>query len=129
MKVCRYPQTVRRLNFNMSFSKADYFRYLKSPAWQAKRQKRIKIDGHRCCMCGRTDEETILTVHHIRYNTFQNEDPYRDLITLCENCHTSVHVLMNRVTGINPDGSIRHGWKTDLPAGIREALMERGLME
>ena len=113
----------------MSFTQADYFDYMQSEDWQEKRRKRIKIDGYRCAMCGRTNEEIILTVHHIRYNSFRNEDVYRDLVTLCPHCHTNVHVLMNRVTGINPDGSIKHGWKTELPAGIQKALKERGLTE
>ena len=113
----------------MSFSKQAYFDYMQSPEWSEKRRKRIEIDGHKCRMCGRTDYETVLTVHHLRYNTFRNENIFSDLVCLCPSCHTAVHVLMNRVTGIYPDGTYRHGWKTDLPAGIREALMERGLME
>ena len=112
----------------MSFTLEDYNSYMASPEWAEKRQKRIQIDDHKCRMCGRTDHETVLTVHHIRYNSFRNENIYSDLVTLCPSCHTAVHVLMNRPTGILPNGTIKYGWKNDLPYGIRQALSERGLM-
>ena len=64
--------------------------YLKSPAWHQKRQQTLQRDNYACTDCGR---HTNLNVHHIRYNNIFNEQP-ADLLTLCSDCHTTLH---NRV--------------------------------
>ena len=62
-----------------------YISYLRSPEWQNLRSQRLKIDNYRCQRCGRPFD---LQVHHLYYPTeLGTEDPYRDLITLCDGCH------------------------------------------
>lgn len=111
-----------------NFTREQYEAYLNSPEWAEKKAQRRIIDGNMCRMCGKKSEETSLECHHIRYNTFGEEDVYVDLITLCEPCHRAVHRMMCRPTGRWPDGHVRHGWQTDLPYYIRDDLRKRGLM-
>lgn len=111
-----------------NFTRAEYEAYLNGPEWAEKKNRRLMIDGNRCRMCGKTADETRLECHHIRYNTFAEEDVYTDLITLCPKCHAAVHRMMCRPTGTWEDGSVRFGWQTDLPYYIRDDLRQRGLM-
>ena len=90
----------------------QYSVYLLSPEWRQVVEERKKIDGHRCVMCGSKGTQTNkLETHHITYRNIGNEDVYKDLVTLCRNCHKDVHRLMNRVT----DENGRRGWKDSLP--------------
>lgn len=107
------------------FTTEEYFQYMSSPEWKAKKEQRIKIDAGRCQMCGSAEN---LNVHHVTYRTFGRENPWTDLICLCQSCHKNVHVMMCRITGKDENGKPRHGWKSDLPSGIAEALEARGLM-
>ena len=66
----------------------EYIDYLKSDTWQRLRSQRLAIDGYRCQRCGRPFD---LQVHHLAYPLeLGTEDPYRDLITLCDTCHELV---------------------------------------
>jgi hypothetical protein len=64
---------------------------LKSPKWQKRRLEIMERDGFQCQMC--FDREETLTVHHKEYlkglEPWEYEDKY--LITLCEDCHESIH--------------------------------------
>lgn len=63
----------------------EYVEYLRSDTWQRLRSQRLKIDGYKCQRCGRPFD---LQVHHLFYpDELGTEDPYRDLITLCDCCH------------------------------------------
>ena len=63
----------------------EYVEYLRSDTWQRLRSQRLKIDGYKCQRCGRPFD---LQVHHLFYpDELGTEDPYRDLITLCDYCH------------------------------------------
>ena len=84
----------------------EYREYLKTDTWNEKRKARLKIDGHRCQMCGSSH---CLEVHHITYRNKGHENVWKDLVTLCAGCHEKVHRMMNRLTA--PD---RHGWKDTL---------------
>lgn len=110
------------------FTRNEYEDYLQSDEWRKKAQQRLLIDNHKCQMCGRGSDETVLSVHHINYRTFQHENPLTDLITLCPVCHERVHVMMCRITGYRSDGTPIRGWRTQLPYYIRESLQRRGLM-
>ncbi len=35
-----------------------YTQYIKSDAWEAKKEERKKIDGYRCVCCGRSEDHT-----------------------------------------------------------------------
>lgn len=89
---------------------ADYSEYLKSEEWRQKARQRMEIDGYRCQMCGSSGTmNNRLQCHHLTYRHLYNEDVWKDLLTLCTNCHKAVHAMMNRRTA--PD---RHGWKDEL---------------
>ncbi len=61
-----------------------YKQYLQSQEWQKKRTERLKIDDYTCQDCnGKRD----LQVHHLNYDNIFVENVYRDLITLCKDCH------------------------------------------
>ena len=65
-----------------------YSEKLKDPRWQKKRLEIFERDGWRCKNCG--DDKATLAVHHLFYRS--NTDPWdylnKDLITLCEECHS-----------------------------------------
>lgn len=87
-----------------------YKEYLKTEKWKRIVEKRLKIDGYQCVMCGtRGTAENKLEVHHLSYKFLYHEEDriYQDLCTLCHLHHKAVHALMNRIT--DPNG--RHGWK------------------
>lgn len=66
----------------------EYDDYLRSPRWQQLKSERLKIDNYKCQRCGRPFD---LQVHHLWYpQVLGQEDPYRDLITLCDYCHQQV---------------------------------------
>ena len=66
----------------------EYIEYLMSDTWQNLRSQRLKIDHYKCQRCGRPFD---LQVHHLFYpDELGTEDPYRDLITLCDTCHELV---------------------------------------
>lgn len=70
--------------------KVDYSTYLKTDKWREKSRERMTFDGYKCKACGRGD--VTLNVHHLTYRNVGNE-PLRDLITLCENCHKNHHLI------------------------------------
>lgn len=57
--------------------------YMRSKAWRTRRLERLALDGNRCTRCG-LDQQ--LTVHHLSYLRFGNEN-LEDLATLCAPCH------------------------------------------
>jgi 5-methylcytosine-specific restriction endonuclease McrA len=65
----------------------DYYAYMKSPAWQAKRKKFIKFVGGKCQECGNKNG---LQVHHKHYNTLGRETQ-NDVIVVCSGCHSLKH--------------------------------------
>lgn len=62
----------------------NYYEYIGSSEWKAKRQERLQIDDYQCVVCKSTDG---LQVHHLHYETLGNEDARFDLITVCQRCH------------------------------------------
>ena len=93
----------------------EYSVYLLSPEWKRIAEKRKEIDGHRCVMCGSIGTQTNkLECHHVTYRNVGNEDVYKDVMTLCRNCHRAIHRAMNRVT----DANGRKGWKDTMPLSV-----------
>ncbi len=90
-----------------------YYEILTHPAWRTKRQEIFERDRWRCGNCkhfqrtflleSTNDDELskfipredwlILHAHHkcYRLNKYPWEQPNKDLITLCEKCHTFLH--------------------------------------
>ena len=66
-----------------------YYRnhYLKSDAWQRKRYVVLKRDNWRCVYCGARATE----VHHKRYAKNIGREPIEWLVSVCQNCHHSIH--------------------------------------
>lgn len=84
-----------------------YQEYLKTEHWREVATKRLQIDRHTCQFCGsRGTQRNPLEIHHFHYRTLGKENPWTDLITLCDSCHQGVTRMMNRV--VSPDG--RQGW-------------------
>lgn len=59
-------------------------------SWKAKRQQRLELDGCRCRTCGHDGAIWPLTVHHVSYDRWGDEDVEHDLITLCAACHWAI---------------------------------------
>lgn len=73
-----------------SLNSKEYYNYLKSKDWAARRLERMKIDKFRCQMCGSKHN---LNVHHLTYDRLGCEK-MTDLLTLCKYCHKRVHESM-----------------------------------
>lgn len=63
--------------------------------WREKRQKIMDRDGHKCVICGSTDD---LVVHHKQYHVTTEGKKYvpwnyddKYLITVCKHCHQAGH--------------------------------------
>lgn len=74
-----------------------YALYLETPEFNALRQKIFDRDGHKCIVCGSTEN---IQVHHLTYRNVDYSAPGsendRDLITLCRNCHAIYHNVNKR---------------------------------
>ena|SRR5882724_13305787 len=71
-------------------NRRDYYRdvYLKSEAWQRKRYVVFKRDKGRCVYCGAPATQ----VHHKRYAKYNiGKEPIKWLVSVCKNCHDSLH--------------------------------------
>lgn len=113
----------------MSFTEKEYREYLISEQWHDKKRQRLQIDNFRCQGCGKLHtEQEPLDCHHVNYYRFSDENIFTDLESLCPECHKTVHRVLNRITGYNPDGSYRRGWRHTLPPYLVEDLKARGLM-
>lgn len=84
-----------------------YFTTIKLPMspkqWTEFRRSVIELDGGKCTMCGRLEDEVTLQVHHKRYITGRKPWEYgtKDCVTLCKGCHATEHGI------IMP----QHGWE------------------
>lgn len=70
----------------------DYKDYIeKSPEWQKVRKARFNFDAGRCVVCHKlfAPSETFHT-HHLNYMHLGQEH-MRDVVTMCEACHTKFH--------------------------------------
>ena len=79
----------REATHNIRWRKWYFGKYLKSDAWQLKRNYILARDGKRCRLCGATDR---LQVHHLpgAYKRAGFEKA-SDLVTLCKTCHGREH--------------------------------------
>lgn len=74
----------------MNKSKTQLYR---KTEWYAFRDAVIENDGCKCVRCGRTQDETVLQVHHLRYVPGAKPWEYgmKDCETLCKRCHAEEH--------------------------------------
>src|SRR5262245_46288418 len=83
----RQEQTIdRRWPQGMWFGD-DRQLYYTSEIWQARRVLILERDEYQCQFCNST---LMLCVHHRTYERFGRETP-RDLITVCDVCHSRLH--------------------------------------
>ena len=75
------------LRSNYDPAEIDYYKYLKTTAWENMRQKTFRRDGFKCVICG---TEKNLECHHLTYDNLGAE-LRGDLITLCKDCHRLLH--------------------------------------
>ena len=76
----------------------QYRKYLQSEDWQRIRENILCRDEFKCRLCG---ANTNLHVHHIRgIHRFHESEYPEDLVTLCERCHTMIHVYWQVVDSI-----------------------------
>ncbi len=57
-------------------------------AYESLRQQVLRRDGWRCQSCGTMSK---LEVHHRDFRSHSGSDTKDNLITLCANCHRSLH--------------------------------------
>lgn len=112
----------------------DYKEQLKHPKWQKKRLEIMQRDNFQCQCC--FSKEDTLTVHHKKYIDGKSAWEYPDnlLITLCEDCHQSVHLheksnIANLLIFIKDSLSFTDVWLLQKRIGniILEQGLERGL--
>lgn len=65
--------------------------YLKSRVWHSRKYRILQRDGKRCVYCGENGWFYDLHVHHLRYHNDFGKDEPKDLITVCEKCHSKIH--------------------------------------
>jgi 5-methylcytosine-specific restriction endonuclease McrA len=61
---------------------------LSGEEYEKLRHELLKRDGWKCQMCGTSMN---LQVHHLLFRSHQGSDTDRNLITLCAECHASLH--------------------------------------
>jgi 5-methylcytosine-specific restriction endonuclease McrA len=92
----------------------EYKEYLKSVHWQETKHKTLESAGYRCEVC-RADQE--LHVHHLTYENIGHEKR-KDLLVLCEICHTKEHNRPFAVEWLERRGKIEdsnyHGEFTEI---------------
>jgi len=74
----------------VKLSYAEYQKALKHPKWQRKRLKIFERDGWMCKTC--KSKNKTLHVHHKEYTKrYPWNEPNKNLITVCEDCHKRKH--------------------------------------
>lgn len=77
-----------------------YKAYLKSAEWKKIKQAVLERDEFRCRCCGRTVEESPLSIHHSTYDVLFHESEGENLkyiITLCKYCHSGIHKVKSNI--------------------------------
>ena len=73
--------------FDRNWDRVNYYDYMKSDEWKAKRLECLKRDNFQCQKCGTAKN---LVIHHWTYDRLGNED-LGDIVTLCKDCHKKIH--------------------------------------
>lgn len=86
LKQVVYPWITTPKKYTTAWMNEDDYR--QTPTWLALRDRTLLRDGYRCKHCGSAMH---LEVHHIKYPEVWGEERLDDLITLCHDCHESLH--------------------------------------
>lgn len=85
-----------------------YILLLEEPEWKIKREHILARDSFKCRLCGKSETEAELHVHHKQY--IMGLDPWEynddDLITLCADCHHIIHESTIIPTYVLTDGQL-----------------------
>ena len=82
----RKKRKARGKRANRLHCRPNYYEYIRSPQWAAKRQ--MMFAKYDCCaLCGSQEQ---LHVHHLHYKTLGHESP-EDLAIVCLMCHQDLH--------------------------------------
>ncbi len=75
--------------------KSKWLERYKDPRWQKKRLEILERDNWICRDCG--DDQSTLNVHHKWYEKNKDVWGYNDncYITLCDDCHSFIHELID----------------------------------
>ncbi len=73
--------------------KKIYEAYLLSAHWKALRQQAFERDNHQCTKCG---NRLRLRGHHVKYRGDLRKCTVDDILTLCEDCHTKLHLQQKK---------------------------------
>lgn len=81
-------QPIQPYKVNLNHYRQWKQQYLKSPEWKTLKSEVLNRDNYTCQSCNTNGIP--LEVHHITYQNFGNEN-LSDLVSLCRNCHQSIH--------------------------------------
>lgn len=82
----------------------DYRTYINSLEWKQKAEEAKKRVGHRCQICNRSRDETVLNAHHRTYERLGNELP-EDITVLCRGCHRLYEKNRKMISPVTTDGT------------------------
>lgn len=71
----------------------SYQEYLQSSHWSQLRLKALHYHGKKCCCCRKSKADQ---VHHLQYRDLYSVT-VKDLRPVCESCHESIHIILNRL--------------------------------
>jgi len=100
------PREKRREWDRIDRESERYKKYLHSQAWERKRRKVLKRDGHKCVYCGKCASQ----VHHTQYAEKRGTEPIEWLETICSECHRGLH------------GRDKDEWDADMDILISEKI-------
>jgi len=79
-----------------------YEKYMKSAAWEAKKSAYYSKRKKKCASCCTTES---IHLHHLSYDNLGDE-PFKDLMPLCDMCHGALHRYVNGKKRPLREGSI-----------------------
>jgi 5-methylcytosine-specific restriction endonuclease McrA len=88
-KFCEIKKKIDKIKSQGKYEsfRENYFDYIYSDEWEAKKKLVFERDNHICQECKKNSAEQ---VHHLTYKNFKNEN-LDELISVCVNCHHKIH--------------------------------------
>lgn len=72
--------------------KIAYQYFLNSSQWKKKRNRILQGRGNTCFIC--QEQSEFIHIHHAKYGEWGKEKD-KDLIVLCEDCHLTLHAILD----------------------------------
>lgn len=86
----REPKSLDEILVEEDRQNLTYNQYLKTYYWKCFREQAIEHYENKCSWCGASGDETSMSVHHIRYGVWFDED-INNVVLLCRDCHSKAH--------------------------------------